>query len=190
MHACELFPFWASTRSAHPWTLFTVTVLYKMQDGRGFVGSVHFWSFAFQNWASSIHTLAWHYCIQLLVSQHSHDRQRERLGVISMQYVYSSENSTRKSLACWQWRAPPSDSWHGIAHPIPSLHCASLSCPGRKKRQPSFQWRPWSVKFVICGMQVCFGLVPDCRGQASVTFQRSASVDPGFTAGVGFRMAW
>lgn len=85
---------------------------------------------------------------------------------------------------------PPSNSWHGIARPIPLLHCAFLSCPGRKKRQNSFEWRPWSVKFVICGIQVCFGVVPDCRGQASVTFQRSASIDPGFTAGVGFRMAW
>lgn len=136
-------------------------------------------------------TLAWHYCIQFLVSQHSHDRQRERLGLISMYYLDSAENSsTWKSLACWQQRAPPSNSWHGIARPIPLLHCAFLSCPGRKKRQNSFEWRPWSVKFVICGIQVCFGVVPDCRGQASVTFQRSASIDPGFTAGVGFRMAW
>lgn len=141
---------------------------------------------------ASIYTLNWHYCIKYwFLSIQMTGRETGRVGVISVQGVDTAENSsTRKSLACWQLRATPTNSWHGIAHPIPLLHCIFLSCPGRKKRQNLFEWGPWSVKFVICGIQICFGVVPDCRGQASVTFPRSASIDPGFRAGAGFRMAW
>lgn len=150
MHACELFPFWANTRSVHPWTWSTVTVLYKMQDGRGFVGSVHFWSFAFQNWASSIHTrltllysvsgfsaFAWQAERKAGLDLNVLSGQRWKFFYLEILGLLAAESSPFKLLA-----------WDSMPHPLAPLCFLIMSW---QKEETEFFWMK-ALECEICNM--------------------------------------